>query len=275
MTYYLNCRSAHVAGSVIDPYALQGDATADPFSYQPVSEDAVEQLADGMDILLGVHGFNVDFADGVESLGLLEPALKLGASEVFFGVLWPGDWWLPVINYPFEGEVAIDAGRRLADYCNRCFASANSISFVSHSLGARLVLEAVKSLQQPARSVCLTAGAINRDCLATEYAPATNNSKAISLLASRKDWVLQIAFAVGDPIADILHQDHEMFEAALGYCGPPTPVPTPVSPPWQISDAEGFRHDNYLPPDDSGKWLKSAEFMSRAFHNQAQDWPGT
>src|SRR5579863_7031136 len=99
-------------------------------------------------------------------------------------MLWPGDAWLPVVDYPFEGSVAIDCGRKLADFCNRWCTGAQSISFLSHSLGARLVLEAVAHLGRQARAVCLMAGAINRDCLTAEYARAAANAAAISVLAS-------------------------------------------------------------------------------------------
>jgi hypothetical protein len=211
-------------------------------------------------------------------LGQLEPRLGLSALDLFIGVLWPGDFWLPVVNYPFEGAVSMDCGRRLADYCRRWFRQAQGFSFVSHSLGARLVLEAVKNLDRPASVVCLTAAAINRDALATEYAAATANAAAISLLASHQDRVLQLAFRVGDPIADLLHDDHAFFERALGYDGPPVPTLPPIAPPWQIPDGLAYGHGDYLPPGDAvapanAKWAAAADFIARAFRGQPQSWP--
>ena len=47
------------------------------------------------------------------------------------GVLWPGDAWIPVVNYPFEGNDARNSGNNLADYCNTELGSALSLSFVS------------------------------------------------------------------------------------------------------------------------------------------------
>jgi hypothetical protein len=144
------------------------------------------------------------------------------------------------------------------------------------------VLEAVKNLNRPARVVCLTAGAINRDCLATEYGSATANSSAIALLASHNDWVLKVAFRIGDPVSDLLHDDHRQFERALGYDGPPTPASAPIGSPWQISDADGYGHGDYLPPGDSvqgaaaiagSRWSRVAGFMARAFRGQPQSWP--
>jgi esterase/lipase superfamily enzyme len=230
-------------------------------------------------ILFGVHGFNVSYQRGANTYAALEPQLGLAAADVFFGVLWPGDYWLPVVNYPFEGSVAVDCGRRLASFCTRWLAQAHSISFVSHSLGARLVLEAVKNLDGRARSVCLTAAAINRDCLATEYAEASSKSDGISLLASHRDLVLKIAFRVGDPISNLLDGDHNPFESALGYDGPATPAPAVVAHPWQIQDGADYGHDDYLPSGDApppappGKWILPADFMANAFRGQTQRWP--
>ena len=131
----------------------------------------------------------------------------------------------------------------------------------------------MKRLDRPAKSVCLTAPAVNRDCLSTEYAQSKDNAEAISILASHNDWVLSVAFRIGDPISDFLHHDHEYFQRALGYSGPPVPAPPPIMPPWQISDSDNFGHGDYLPPGDAGKWQLSAEFMARAFRGQPQNWP--
>ncbi|MGO9060079.1 MAG: hypothetical protein ACLQU2_22265 [Candidatus Binataceae bacterium] len=216
------------------------------------------------------------------SLGQLESQIDPGPSGIFFGVLWPGDYWIPVVNYPLEGDVAIDCGRRLAAFCKRWLSNAQSISFVSHSLGARLVLEAVENLDRPARALCLTAAAVNKDCLSTEYARATANSSAVSILASHKDLVLGVAFRIADPISALFNDDHTPFQLALGYDGPPTPSHPPISPPWQIPDSENYGHGDYFPPGDAAqvnpqlagaKWLLPARFMAQAYRGQPQMWP--
>ncbi len=282
MTFYLNFRCQGVGGGVVDPYVLQGDGTTTPPSLTAMEWGAVGPLVAGKNVLFATHGFNVSYEAGACSLAQLEPQLHLGASDIYFGVLWPGDFWIPVVNYPFEGDVAIDCGRRLADFCKRWLGRAQSLSFVSHSLGARLVLEAVKQLDGPARSVCLLAGAINHDCLTTEYDKARSKATSVSLLASHSDLVLKIAFAIGDPISDVLHDDHPIFEPALGYAGPPTPAPPPVASPWQIPDLLDYGHGNYLPPGDTvqtaaeielDKWCRVAGFVERAYKGRPQTWP--
>lgn len=281
MTYFLNFRVQGVGGAVVDPYLLEGDGAAVPPALSVVSSAQVPSIVAGKNLLFATHGFNVSYQDGACSLGLLDRYINLASPNLFIGMLWPGDSWLPIVDYPFEGGVALDCGRRLATFCNRSCAGAQSVSFLSHSLGARLVLEAITHLERKAQSVCLTAAAINRDCLTAECRGAASNSALISILASHEDYVLKIAFSVGDPFADLLHDDHTPFQAALGSDGPPTPAPQSVRYPWQISDVYDYGHHDYLPPDQAiafppppgTKWPRAADFMKRAFFGQPQTWP--
>jgi hypothetical protein len=281
MTYFLNFRMQDVGGAVVGPYLLEGDGTAVPPALSVIPSAQVPSIVDGKTLLFATHGFNVSYHEGVCELGLLDRYLNLASPNLFIGVLWPGDSWLPIVDYPFERGAALECGGRLATFCNDWCAGAQSLSFLSHSLGARLVLEAVAHLGRQAQSVCLTAAAINRDCLTTEYADAAGNSALISVLASHRDDVLKIAFSVGDPFADLLHDDHTPFQAALGSKGPPTPAPQPVRYPWQIPDSNNYGHHDYLPPAQAGalppppdaKWPQAADFMRRAFFGQPQTCP--
>lgn len=283
MTYFLNFRTQSVGGPAIDPYLLEGDGTATPPSLTVVPWVQVPSIFAGKRLLFATHGFNVSYQDGACSLGLLDQYLNLDPPDCFIGMLWPGDCWLPVVDYPFEGDVALDCGKRLADFCNGWCAGAQRISFVSHSLGARMVLEAITHMNRKAESVCLTAAAINRDCLITQYAEAASNSSLISVLASHCDDVLKVAFAIGDPFAELLHDDHTPFQAALGYDGPPTQSPQPVQRPWQIPDEYDYGHHDYLPPGQliplppppDTRWPRAANFMKQAFLEQRQIWPPT
>jgi pimeloyl-ACP methyl ester carboxylesterase len=275
MTFYLNFRSSPVAGSVIDPYMVESAPGAAP-AITPVQPAVVDGFFDGKDLLFAVHGFNVNQREAVSSFAALDAALDLGDSSEMIGVLWPGDWWIPVVNYPFEGEDAMDCGRRLAAFCTRHFADARSISFLSHSLGARLVLEAALYLPRRVSLVCLTAGAINRGCLVAEYANAAANIDQISVLASHEDEVLRLAFPLGDPISNLLHDDHDFFEKALGYDGPSSASAPLIRGPWQIPDRYEYDHGDYLPPVNPlppaapKPWKRIAEYTRRAFFGQPQ-----
>ena len=281
MTYFLNFRTSNVGGAVIDPQLFEGDGTANASRWSLVSPELIASRLGGKNLLFATHGFNVSQKEGACSLGLLDEYLDLTPPDLMVGMLWPGDGGIPIVDYPFEGGVAEDCGRRLAAFCNVSCATAQSVSFLSHSLGARLILEAVANLIRKANSVCLTAAAINQDCLTTQYNKAAINSERISILASREDNVLKVAFAVGDPFADLLHDDHTPFEKALGSEGPPLPAPVQVRAPWQISDRDNYGHSSYLPPSTpitlpappASKWLRAADFMKHAFLGQPQTWP--
>ena len=179
MSLYLTFRSRPVGGSVVDPYVVESTLTNATMTYRTVGWPEGQALVAAKNVIFAVHGFNVSLEHGARSLGQFERQLQLTPADVYFGVLWPGDYWIPAINYPFEGRDSMDCGRRLAACFTQRFNTAQSVSFVSHSLGARLVLEAVKSLDRRVRLVCLMAGAINRDCLQAEYdAAAARRNRA-------------------------------------------------------------------------------------------------
>jgi hypothetical protein len=290
MTLYLNLRQLTVGGYVLDqPYMLEGAAVADLDSLTAVPWSNIPLLVGGRNLLFIVHGFNVNFAAGARMNDRIGPLLNLAAGDLAIGVLWPGDSFIPVIDYPFEGNVAITAGKAIATFCRTYLASAHSFSFASHSLGARVVLQALLGLDRPARSVTLMAGAINQSCLAEEYRAAAGNAGRLSLLASKGDDVLKLAFPLGDPLADLLYDDHPVGEPALGYAGPSITEAAKVEGPWQIPSLAppsnvDYGHGSYLPPSNAveppavtnpASYIPVANFIANAFYGRPQSWPGT
>jgi Alpha/beta hydrolase of unknown function (DUF900) len=270
-----------VGGPATGPILCEGDGTRQhPLTLTPVPIEQIPTRLGGRDLLFATHGFNVSRSNGAASLGWLDRYFALDPPSLFVGILWPGDAWLPIVDYPFEGSVAITCGKLLATFCND-YCQGSTLSFASHSLGARLVLQAITLLEQRAKSVCLTAAAINRDCLHAEYTDAVGNLDRVAVLASHHDEVLKLAFSLGDPFADLLHDDHTPFQTALGYGGPPASEPQPVGRPWQIPDYLRFGHHNYLPSADTASlpppqdslWPLAANFIRRAFFGQSQTWP--
>ena len=280
MALFISFRTAPVNGGNAAPSEALELASPDaPLTFARVPFALLSQRAAGRHVLFATHGFNVHLESGARSLARLEARIAPTGQELFIGVLWPGDWWIPAVNYPFAGSPAMAAGRGLAAICDQWLTDAASLSFVSHSLGARVVLEAAQATKKTPRNMCLTAAAVNRDCLVKEYARAGANASAISNLASEEDRVLQLAFPVGDPFANLLHDDHAFFKAALGRRGPARPIPSNTSPS-QIPSSLGYDHGNYLPPGDAApapdpnaKWRDAADFMARAFRLQTQTWP--
>jgi hypothetical protein len=250
MTRFLDVRYSAVGGSLAATVAIYQGAHIDNY----VSLSQAQLLADiqGRHVLIGTHGFNVNRADGIACLSNWEGLLQLPPASVFVGLLWPGDSvWAHGLDYPDEPRIADDAGRQLiAPFLDAYFGAAASISFVSHSLGARVVLQTVSQMRLPVRRVTLMAGAIDDDCLNTEFQTAAAHSGSISVLASRKDEVLSAIFPLGNLFAGIIAAGHPWWRGAIGHGGPAGPWPGNLQAPFEIPDNWDFGHGNYLQIND-------------------------
>ena len=278
MALFLSFRYQPVGGSTRpEPAAWQSNAS---FALRSVDISRFVALAAGRDVLFGVHGYNNSQPEAVCALARLEQLLALPQSAIFIGVLWPGDSSFGAISYPVEKPTATAVGRHLAAFCNKRLKGSESFSFASHSLGGRVVLEAIRRLDRPARAACLMAAAIERTCLEEEYADAFANCDAVSVLASHRDNVLRMAFPLGNLFGHVLDLSANPWSDALGYAGPPKAIGK-TTRPWQIGDDEEYTHGDYLPPSTvlagfpnlDGKWNKTAQFIRRSFYAQPQPWP--
>ena len=247
MTLFIDLRAIPSGGGVADEAKVwQGsDAT------QPVNANAFADVVGGRDLLLVMHGFNVGRASGVASLSTWIDNCDLPASYLPVAVLWPGDSaWLPVVDYVYEGVEAIASGKLLAGFLDRFAATASSVSLVSHSLGARVLLEAGRRMKTAPAKVFIMAGAIENNCLAREYADAARRVAGIYTLSSRRDWVLEYAFPPGNLVGEIVMHGHPYDRTALGRAGPDRPLPDGVRvTAWQIPDGWDYGHLDYLSKD--------------------------
>lgn len=245
--FFLNTRALLVGGGVV---------VGGPEAIKIIDQNnAVHPLADltsaiaGRDLLLITHGFNVDQMDGLEKLGNWAGLLDIG-NAVPVGILWPGDArWIHVVDYPVEGNEAMDAAKLLAAFLNKYLTAALSLSFASHSLGARLVLQTIAGLNRPVRRLLLMAGAIDNTCLSSEYVNAAQDVTSISLLASRSDDVLKWAFPAGNFVSGLFSRGAPYIHEAIGREGPSTEMTPPpnLHADWQIPDSWGYGHGDYLP----------------------------
>jgi hypothetical protein len=182
--------------------------------------------------------------------------LNLPTPAIFVGLLWPGDSvWMHGLDYPEEPKVADETGEKLAPFLDDVLADAASISLASHSLGARVVLQTINHMSHSARRVTLMAGAIDDDCLNTEFQKAVRNVGEIAALASKKDAVLGLAFPLGNLLAGIIDRGHPWWRGALGRYGPRKPWPANFLPPFEIPDNWDYGHHHYLqdnPPYGGG-----------------------
>src|SRR5215469_1307078 len=231
--FFLNTRSLPVGGGVVvgaDSISVIDQANV----VHPLGE--LTAAISGRDVLLITHGFNVNQADGLQTLSHWADLLNLG-NAVPIGIPWPGDSrWIHVVDYPSEGNDAMAAGKLLAAFLNKNFTSALSLSFVSHSLGARVVLQTIGGLNRPARRLLLMAGAIDNTCLGNEYVNAAQDVGTISLLASRSDNVLRWAFLSGTFVNGIFSHGTPNVHESIRREGPSKDLarPSNLHADWQI-----------------------------------------
>jgi hypothetical protein len=203
----------------------------------------------GQDVFFAVHGFNVNQKDGLAHLGFWLDKVDVG-NAVKIGILWPGDCFVPIfIDYVVEGHEAIRSGDLLSAFLNANFTGAVNLSFASHSLGARVVLQTVRGLNLHVRRVLLMAGAIDDNCLTDEYADAAKKVDQISLLTSKRDAVLAAAYPLGNPLQGIIDRGHPYYHAALGREGPANPgqLAPRLHSGWEIPKQIDYGHLDYIP----------------------------
>ena len=278
MVWIINQRTDGHAGDIAraDCWATGGGAAP---KYDPVPADVVAARAAGLQVVVAIHGFNVNRPDAVRAYVTLEARLGLDPNtHLFVGVCWPGDGIVPIINYSWESKDAMSCGGYLADYLDTAMPDAAGFSFVSHSLGGRVLLQAVRKLGRTADEVCITAGAVDDDCLVREFSAVTGKARRVSVLSSRRDPVLRLAYPLGDFVTDVfLGGKDSPWHGALGLGGPnPKGQPRGVQH-WPIDRASRYGHGDYFPPSAPGppavgKWERSVAYMGRAIRGAPNSW---
>ncbi|HEY1901562.1 MAG TPA: alpha/beta hydrolase [Terracidiphilus sp.] len=249
MTRFLDCRIAPVGGELATSVAVSQGTSINDYTGLAMS-DLLDSIG-SQHVLIATHGFNVNRADGIACLSNWESLLQLPMSSAFVGLLWPGDSiWAHGLDYPSEPKVADDAGVLIAGFLDTAFATAASISFVSHSLGARVVLSTINNMSLPVRRLTLMAGAVDDNCLTTEFQAAAQKVDQISILSSAKDKVLSAAFPMGNFFAGIIAAGHPWWHAAIGHAGASTPWPSNLQAPSMIPSNWDYQHSNYLQIDN-------------------------
>jgi hypothetical protein len=152
------------------------------------------------------------------------------------------------------------AGRlaRFAEFLTSSAQTASVVSFVSHSLGARVVMETVAQANAPGRSppvfdmAIMAAAATNDDVLDDPtYAAGVRALRRIVVISSWKDSVLAKAFPLGNEVEAALWTNDKGSTRALGRYGPKalkTDSPAKGKVAWyDVDPGLGCGHDGYLP----------------------------
>lgn len=173
-------------------------------------------------IVILVHGFNVDsksarqtyrqFLNRLETEVWPTPLAKFGA---FWGFHWPGDHQsqvMSVATFSVRIATAKDAGEQLARLIVEYLRPDQEVFFVAHSLGCRVVLEALyaitvrehqqgKPLGAPVRGVFLMAAAVPHQLCEDgrkfrrrdperphDWVVHSENDRILQLLFTRGEW---------------------------------------------------------------------------------------
>ena len=220
----------------------------------PAVRDAEAVLATMQEVVFLTHGFNVDRPSGLRELRQFAEALSDRAGVARVCVTWPGDSWAGAASYSLEGNDADDSGHALADFIARVLPRGTTLSFVSHSLGARVILSALMRVDRRAyrvRAVCPMAPAVDDFSVSAPelYRAAAASAGTVHVLASRSDTVLKYAYPAGDILQSFLFFWKEAAGLALGYHGARPSgthgVPKGVHTE-QIPDALEVGHGDYL-----------------------------
>jgi hypothetical protein len=215
MMYFLDFRARDQGGPVLPGRLMTIEGHA------PQSEDDLRHES-RMTFL--IHGFNVNRPNGQATLARLAASLPTTSVGALVAVSWPGDSWAKFASYPLEGNDADDTAAELARFVDRVALPGTLLSFVSHSLGARVVMGTIKRVRgrYPVNQVCTMAAAIDDFSLANprDYGLIAPHVGRIAVLASRKDKVLRLAYPVGDLVQAFLFFRRDRRGGALGYHGP-------------------------------------------------------
>jgi Alpha/beta hydrolase of unknown function (DUF900) len=241
--FILDLRSADVDGAVVPARLTLATPTLDVLQRAPY-------------VVFMVHGFNVDRATGTAELRALSRLLPCVGPGAAVAVLWPGDCSVGPLSYPFETNKADDSSVELAKFIGDQLPQRPRIAFIAHSLGSRMVMQTVNQLRimsVPVDQVCLMAGAIDGDSLASmaEYRSASTYASRIAALSSVSDRVLKFAYPAGNLLSAFIHWTRTT-NAALGYQGPRAAAPPNGDIPRQvcsivIPQSAGVDHGDYLP----------------------------
>ncbi|UXY53123.1 alpha/beta hydrolase [Pseudomonas tohonis] len=170
------------------------------------------QLVKGKRLLLLVHGYNNEQYEVFDSYQVIEQQAMVhlaNAYDMVLGYSWPGgdqklDWW--------QAKKRANAVARMFRFLlDNLAGDAGAVDVMSHSLGARVTLKALKgSPGRIVRNYFCTAPAVDNECFESdeEFADAIPSCERVYIFHSSRDEVLRFAYASSER------------DLALGLYGP-------------------------------------------------------
>jgi pimeloyl-ACP methyl ester carboxylesterase len=219
-------------------------------------------------LIIWIHGFNTAQIDAERTWKKTHMRVRditslprLRDTVWFF---WPGDAsrnkHLSAISYFSQVPKAVRAGHLLAKHVMKLSAqnSELEVSFVAHSLGCRVALEAARELSRveggsPVRDLLLFAAAVPEGLCLTGHRYEERLAKQERVLFSTSDSILKRWFPLGQVVArgrgyDLHPGD---LKKAVGFTGGP-------SSRWSWRrEAAGYEHDDYWTENESLNLLGS------------------
>lgn len=217
-----------------------GEVSARVFDEQRLKDAGVSH------VVLLVHGFNNTRKDALESYDAQIEHLKIVLTgrvdepDAIAAFHWPGDVAmspirfapLDALGYHFDIEQARQSANRLATFLDSLRPGTGSplrVSMIAHSLGARLILEALGVL--PLGRVQIEVVSLLAPAVPVELAGAggplrPNAPRKLLVLHSDKDWTLRLAYPLGQRTAHNHGIENVLSREAVGLHGKPPDLGT-------------------------------------------------
>ena len=209
---YSNPDELMPSGHTIREIDLSDDSNARSFS------DLNEFLKNisGKRLLMLVHGYNNEQDEIYDAYSIIEEKVRVQLNSEYddvMGYIWPGgdskfEWWQ-------AKRSANGVARRFRRLIERLSESAASLDLMSHSLGARVILKAMKQANAnngkvPVRNYYCTAASVDDEVFEPreEFYSAMDKFGQIYVFHSRRDKVLKWAYGIAES------------DVALGLSGP-------------------------------------------------------
>jgi esterase/lipase superfamily enzyme len=187
-----------------------------------MTEAELAEAVRGKRTLILVHGYNNEMPAVIDAYDRVREMMRLSkllapdprGYDVVLGYAWPGGW--SGLSFPVAVLRANRTGKRFRDTLAKLQNAAASVDVQTHSLGARVAMEALDRGGVTLRNLWLLAAAIDDETVekGEEYFDAAQRCSRVYVMHSEQDPVLRTAYRIGDLL------DHDR---ALGWKGPQRP----------------------------------------------------